>query len=135
MASLRPPPDHLGRSTFPDGRPFYTQKPLSPPPPTVDQRRFLVPKINAERYHKMGVETLCPSCGLIEPYRHGQFSGGLHWDQTYSRDSKPARCYIVCFHQWCLDHIPPEIGTATLIRLDQGTEPQPPWQPKHAAQS
>jgi hypothetical protein len=126
MTSQQPPPDHLDHSGNSSGRPYYAEKALPPPAPSLDQRSSLLHDINPGLYHKMGVQTVCPSCGLIEPYRHGQYTGALVWhDYSYLR--------VVCYDQWGRDHIPPEIGPATLIRLDQGAEPQPPYQPRHAA--
>jgi len=116
-------PSHtLPQPPFPSQR----EKPHPPPPITEDQRSSLLHNINPGLYHKIRVETICPSCGLIEPYRHGYYTGALVWhDYSCLR--------VVCYDQWCRDHIPPEIGSATLIRLDQTAEPQPPYQPKHAA--
>jgi hypothetical protein len=126
MASQQPPPDDLGHSSDLSGRPYNAEKAPPPPAPSLDQRSSLLNNINPGLYHKMGVETVCPSCGLIEPYRHGQYTGALVWhDYSYLR--------VVCYDQWCRDNIPPEIGPATLIRLDQGAEPPQPYQPKHAA--
>ena len=126
MATQEPTPNPLDHSSDSSRRPYYADKALPPPAPSLDQRSSLLNNINPGLYHKMGVETVCPSCGLIEPYRHGQYTGALVWhDYSLLR--------VVCYDQWCRDHIPPEIRPATLVRLDEGAEPPSPYQPKHAA--
>jgi len=100
-----------------------------PSAPSLKQRRSLVQYINPRRYHKMGVETVCPSCGLIEPYRHGRFSGALCWHSNFPI----YYLRVVCFDDWCRTHIPDSIGLFTLIRLNAGAKAQPPYQPKRAA--
>lgn len=110
-------------------------KPQPPHPITDKQRQSVVRFINPHRYHIMGLETVCPSCGVIEPYRHGRFSQFLCWDATCAHEHPlrlltPAKCFVVCFDPWCRDNIPP--GTATTIRLNKGAKAKPPYIPKHA---
>ena len=100
-----------------------------PHAPSLKQRRSLLQYINPRRYHKFGVETVCPSCGLIEPCRHGRFSGALCWHSNFPI----YYLRVVCFDDWCRTHIPDSIGLFTLIRLNAGAKPQPPYQPKLAA--